>query len=261
MFCKHCGAEMADEAKFCPKCGANKETGEKLVSDVLQQLKNMDKEKVGQELKGNASTAVDVAAAHIKQAWNEKNEGSELQHKMGIGASVLLATSAFLPFVSMFGQSRSIFEGSAKAAAVPVALGCLGIYLISQNKYKSLLYASSIIIGEVALLYYKVNSLLEQAGAAAGPWGQLGLGIGKSVLKEALSYGAYALILGVIGTFVAGILRYDEEGKSVLHTPSDYFNEYMRWLKDTGSCAGLSLQNWAWVVGGIVAIYIYITKF
>ena len=33
MFCKNCGAEMADEAQFCPKCGASKE-GEVKKSNV-----------------------------------------------------------------------------------------------------------------------------------------------------------------------------------------------------------------------------------
>lgn len=85
MFCKNCGAEIKNDGKFCPKCGAQN----RIIQESAVQIKNQ---------KGIDEDRVN-AAASVQPVPN--TNGAELAPVMTVGSYLLLFILSAIPIVGI----------------------------------------------------------------------------------------------------------------------------------------------------------------
>ena len=79
MFCKKCGKELSETAKFCPQCGSTTENTEEVKEDTVKAAEETAAEQVQEETPAVTIDEMEKAAAEteaVEEATEEKNEAT-----------------------------------------------------------------------------------------------------------------------------------------------------------------------------------------
>ncbi len=143
MFCKYCGAEVADDAKFCPRCGKQIAAKDSSTGNADQPVDQTDQPVNHTENfnKVESEQPIDNSETFSKVKTEQPQSSPVLQAGsiIGIGRSMLmLAFSICLSIeilFGLFGYVASVLNVLAIIISIIVCVGCWLVYASSsQNR-------------------------------------------------------------------------------------------------------------------------------
>ncbi len=206
-FCPQCGAELEVDARFCSECGVPLEEAPQVATS--QRTPRQSPPSTQQVLATSGAEAARIAQNLSQHFFTQM--GSVLRWEklayIGIG---MTAISVILPLVSisLFAPATAIVAFSQGLSFILLALSVFGGYYASEGKYSIPISLNIGILATFSVIYFKLHSLLGDAGEKLKDAGNLGLNqdarLAMTLMKEyadkivGMGLGVYFLLGGAL---------------------------------------------------------------
>lgn len=175
MYCKNCGKEVINGAKFCQDCGQPVENDNSTSQTMNQHL-------------GKVQNKLDNFAENMK---NKEVEVSGKKFNMleviTFGSTILTVIACFLPFISMGYYSISLMDAGKDAIIFIILAGAASVFAYLAQDLAALCAA-------IVTLVYLIMELSDVNSALSG--------------LASLGIGAYLMIVAVAGLMIGTLLVY-----------------------------------------------------